>query len=46
LLRHAGTAFGAFVTDYEDDIRSVGNEPYAEGGVEFVFFVEDLRCGC
>jgi hypothetical protein len=44
LLGHAWATLGAFVADYDDDVFAVGDEACVEGGVELVFFVEDL-CG-
>jgi len=42
LLGHAGSALGAFVADHDDDVFAMGDAAGVEGGVEFVFFVEDL----
>jgi hypothetical protein len=45
LLGHARAAFGAFVAHDYDDVFAVRNQAGVEGGVEFVFFVEDLWGG-
>jgi hypothetical protein len=42
LFRHSRPAFGTFVADDHDDVLAVRDAAGIEGGVEFVFFVEDL----